>query len=64
MGGLFRGDVRVSLFTMKKPRAELAGLVYNPRDPATSSSPGRMRQAWLFAVLITAALLILNWLFY
>jgi len=54
----------VSLFTSRKPRAELAGLVYSPGDPATSSSPGRIRQAWLFAAVITVVLLILNWLFY
>jgi SSS family solute:Na+ symporter len=54
----------VSAFTERKPRAELAGLVYNRRDPSAPSRAGRMRQAWLFAVLITAVLVALNWIFY
>ena len=53
--------ILVSLVTARKPAAELEGLVYRTGSVAPRS---RMKQAWCFAGIIMAALLVLNWIFY
>jgi SSS family solute:Na+ symporter len=59
----FAVTIIVSLFTRRKPGAELAGLVYEAAGPSREGSKSR-RQAWLIVGLILLILTILNWLFY
>jgi SSS family solute:Na+ symporter len=56
----FATTVAVSLFTARKPEAELAGLVYGRLGPLEAAR----RKPWLFAALILAGLVVLNVLFY
>jgi SSS family solute:Na+ symporter len=54
----------VSLFTRRRDRGELAGLVYERNEAAgTGMGPGR-RMAVVFAGLVLAALVLLNWIFF
>jgi SSS family solute:Na+ symporter len=56
----FVTTVVVSLFTRRKPEAELAGLVHGRLGPVDA---GR-RRPWLFATLILAGLVLLTLIFY
>ena len=60
----FLVTIGVSLLTKRKPPEELAGLVHTakPRE-ATMDSRGRLH-IWIFAALVMAVLIILNWVFY
>jgi SSS family solute:Na+ symporter len=52
----------VSIVTPRKPMEGLSGLVYQAPPPGTAL--GKMKAAWLFAALVVAGLVILNWIFY
>jgi hypothetical protein len=47
--------------TRRKPAQELEGLVHDSRR---GKKGFEMRKAWIFAGLVTVALIILNWIFY
>jgi SSS family solute:Na+ symporter len=54
----------VSLVTKRKPAEELKGLVYDAKEHHAGRDRARMRQAWVFAGVILAAMIVLNWIFY
>lgn len=54
----------VSLFTPRKNPELLEGLVYSRRSHAAGRDAGRMVHAWIFAGLILAVCIVLNWIFY
>jgi solute:Na+ symporter, SSS family len=56
----FATTAAVSLFTPRKPEAELEGLVYGRLGPVDTAR----RPPWLFAALVLAGLVVLNVLFY
>jgi SSS family solute:Na+ symporter len=60
----FLVTIGVSLITKRKPSQELAGLVHTAKSrEATMDSRGRL-QIWIFAAVVLAVLVILNWVFY
>jgi len=52
----------ISAVTRPKTAEELSGLVYQSTPAGTA--PINMKLAWIFAGLVVAALVILNWIFY
>ena len=54
----------VSAVTRPKPAAELAGLVHHAASDASPAGFAARRRAWIFAALVLAALIVLNWIFY
>jgi SSS family solute:Na+ symporter len=58
----FLVTVGVSLLTRPRPVEELSGLVYEPS--AAGTAPVNLKVAWIFAALVVAGLVILNWIFY
>ena len=54
--------VGVSLATRRKPAEALEGLVYQSRPKPESTM--NMKGVWIFAGLVAAALVVLNWVFY
>ena len=54
----------VSAVTPRKPIAELVGLVYQSRSGDTAAGGWSAKTVWVFASLIVAGLVVLNWIFY
>ena len=54
----------VSAVTRPKPAAELTGLVHDAASNSSSAGFPARRRAWIFAALVLAALIVLNWIFY
>jgi hypothetical protein len=63
-GVCFAMTAAVSLFTARKPEAELAGLVHDGTTGAQAHERARLGRAKWVAAGIAACLLLLNWLFY
>ena len=63
-GVCFAVTILVSAFTKRKPREQLAGLVYDRTSRAAAHEEVRLGRAKWIAAAVAAALALLNWMFY